>query len=193
MNRFLWIASIFVFIAAFSFSCNPSKRAEERDDMPNVVVIYFDDLGYGDVGSYGGTGIETPSIDSLAAGGMRFTSGYATSATCTPSRYALLTGVYPWRNREAKILPGTAPMLIDTSMMTLPKMFREKGYRTAIVGKWHLGLGDGNVDWNERIAPGPTRWDLRPPISWRPPRTGYPPYTSRTVMWSAWTLLIPSR
>ena len=76
---------------------------------PNIVIIYADDLGYGDVGSYGATRFKTPNIDTLANGGVRFTNGYATSATCTPSRYALLTGQYPWRNEDAKILPGSAP------------------------------------------------------------------------------------
>ena len=107
------------------------------------------------MGAYGATELKTPNLDKLANGGMRFTNGYATSATCTPSRYALLTGVYPWRNKNAKILPGTAPLIIDTSQITLPKVLKTKGYHTGIVGKWHLGLGNGNVDWNQRIAPSP--------------------------------------
>jgi len=122
---------------------------------PNIVIIYADDLGYGELGAYGATVLKTPNLDKLANGGMRFTNGYASSATCTPSRYALLTGTYPWRNKSAKILPGTAPLIIDTAQMTLPKMLKQKGYATGIVGKWHLGLGNGNVDWNSRISPGP--------------------------------------
>ncbi len=94
-------------------------------------------------------------MDQLAAGGVLLTNGYASSATCSPSRFALLTGVYPWRNKRAKILPGTAPLLIDTAQMTIPKMLRAQGYHTGIVGKWHLGLGSGNVDWNQQISPGP--------------------------------------
>ncbi len=124
-------------------------------ETPNIVIIYMDDLGYGDVGAYGATEIKTPNMDKLAQGGVMFTNGYASSATCTPSRYALLTGQYPWRNKNAKILPGTAPLLIDTNQMTIPKMLKEKGYTTGIVGKWHLGLGEGNVDWNKKISPGP--------------------------------------
>lgn len=133
-----------------------SKSKEIKNELkPNVVVIYLDDLGYGDLGVYGAKGLQTPNIDNLANGGVRFTNGYATSATCTPSRYGLLTGVYPWRNKEAKILPGTAPLLIGTEQMTIPKMMKEKGYHTGIVGKWHLGLGTGVVNWNEHVKPGP--------------------------------------
>lgn len=128
---------------------------EDSPERPNIVIIYADDLGYGELGAYGATELETPHLDKLANGGMRFTNGYASSATCTPSRYALLTGTYPWRNKNAKILPGTAPLIIDTAQMTIPRMLREQGYKTGIVGKWHLGLGSGNVDWNQRIAPGP--------------------------------------
>ena len=123
--------------------------------QPNIVIIYLDDLGYGDISCYGGTGLKTPNIDKLANGGVRFTNGYATSATCTPSRYGLLTGVYPWRNKDAKILPGSAPLLIGTEQQTLPKVLRSVGYQTAVVGKWHLGLGTGIVDWNKKVTPGP--------------------------------------
>lgn len=136
-------------------SCNTNQKPLESQNPPNVILIYADDLGYGDVGAYGATEIQTPNIDRLAEGGIRFTSGYASSATCSPSRYALLTGEYPWRNENAKILPGTAPLIIDISQMTLPRMFGKMGYQTGIVGKWHLGLGDGQVDWNVRISPGP--------------------------------------
>ena len=122
---------------------------------PNIVVIYLDDLGYGDLSSYGATEIKTPHMDKLANGGVRFTQGYATSATCTPSRYGMLTGVYPWRNEDARILPGSAPLIISTEQETLPKMLKRAGYQTAIIGKWHLGLGDGQVNWNSNISLGP--------------------------------------
>ena len=136
-------------------SSNNSSATSEEEKPPNIVVIYLDDLGYGDMGAYGATELKTPNMDKLANGGIRFTNGYASSATCSPSRYALLTGRYPWRNEKAKILPGTAPLLISTAEKTIPKMLKEKGYHTGIVGKWHLGLGAGNVNWNEHISPGP--------------------------------------
>ncbi len=122
---------------------------------PNIIFIYADDLGYGDVSAYGASTIETPNMDRLANGGVRFTNGYASSATCTPSRYALLTGTYPWREKRAKILPGTAPLIIGAEQITVPKMLKSEGYHTGIVGKWHLGLGTGNVNWNARVDPGP--------------------------------------
>lgn len=122
---------------------------------PNVILIYVDDLGYGDLSSYGATKIKTPNLDKLASGGIRFTNGHATSATCTPSRYAMMTGQYPWR-KGAAILPGDAPLIIPTDAITLPNLFQKAGYRTAIVGKWHLGLGDAvEKAWNSEIKPGP--------------------------------------
>lgn len=123
---------------------------------PNVVVIYVDDLGYGDLGCYGATKISTPNIDRLAKNGLRFTNGHSTSATCTPSRYALMTGQYPWRKKGTSILPGDAALIIPTNKITLPKLFQQTGYATAIVGKWHLGLGDATEkNWNAELKPGP--------------------------------------
>lgn len=140
---------------AFTISYKSSSQTNNRIVKPNIVFIYLDDLGYGDLSCYGATEIKTPNIDALANGGVRFTNGYATSATCTPSRYGLLTGVYPWRNKDAKILPGSAPLLIGKEQLTIPKMLKEKGYQTAVVGKWHLGLGTGIVDWNQQLDAGP--------------------------------------
>jgi len=148
----LAVASALLMMACTSKSTKPEQVKSVK---PNVVIVYMDDLGYGDVGAYGATELKTPNFDRLAEGGVRFTDGHATSATCTPSRYGLLAGVYPWRNKQAKILPGTAPLIIDTEQITIPKVFKEKGYHTGIVGKWHLGLGSGNVDWNKRVSPGP--------------------------------------
>ena len=134
-------------------SCNQL----ETGIKPNIIIVYMDDLGYGDVSYNGATKLQTPNIDAMAMAGMRFNNGYATSATCTPSRYALLTGVYPWREKRAKILPGTAPLIIGAQQMTIPKMLKQQGYQTAIIGKWHLGLGNGNVNWNELVSPGPNQ------------------------------------
>lgn len=149
------IKYIVLSILAFSVSLKGNSQTKNKAVKPNIVFIYLDDLGYGDLSCYGATAIKTPNIDALANGGVRFTNGYATSATCTPSRYGLLTGVYPWRNKDAKILPGSAPLLIGKEQLTIPKMLKEKGYQTAVVGKWHLGLGTGIVDWNQQLDAGP--------------------------------------
>ncbi len=123
--------------------------------QPNVIIIYADDLGYGDLGSYGATKIKTPNLDKLAASGIRFTNGHSTAATCTPSRYSLLTGMYPWRTGAA-ILPGDAKLIIPQNKATLATVFKKAGYQTSIVGKWHLGLGDAvQKDWNADVKPGP--------------------------------------
>lgn len=121
---------------------------------PNIVIIEADDLGFGDLSCYGAERIHTPGMDRLATEGLRFTDAHCTAATSTPSRYSLLTGMYPWTNPDAKILPGNAALIIDTKRMTLPKMMKQAGYTTGVVGKWHLGLGDGSVDWNKRVYPG---------------------------------------
>ena len=149
------IKYIFFSFFAFTVSLKSSSQTNNNLVKPNIVFIYLDDLGYGDLSCYGAIAIKTPNIDALANGGVRFTNGYATSATCTPSRYGLLTGVYPWRNKDAKILPGSAPLLIGKEQLTIPKMLKEKGYQTAVVGKWHLGLGTGIVDWNQQLDAGP--------------------------------------
>ncbi|MEJ7768934.1 MAG: arylsulfatase, partial [Chitinophagaceae bacterium] len=123
---------------------------------PNIVVIYADDLGYGDVGAYGATKVKTPNMDKLAAQGLRFTNAHSSSATCTPSRYSILTGKYAWRQQGTRVAPGDAPLIIPTNITTMPGMLQKAGYTTAVVGKWHLGLGPaGGPDWNGDIKPGP--------------------------------------
>lgn len=125
------------------------------NDQPNIIVMYADDLGFGDVSCYGADRIETPNIDRLAKEGIQFQQGYAAAATCTPSRYSLLTGSYPFRCENAKILPGDAPLIIDREELTLPKMVKRAGYATGVIGKWHLGLGNGKVDWNQPLEDTP--------------------------------------
>ena len=154
MKRFTSLILLLLSVIIVANAQDP-KYQKPGANKPNIVFIYADDLGYGDVGAYGSIGLKTPNMDRLVNGGMKFTSGYASSATCTPSRYALLTGTYPWRNKDAKILPGTAPLLITTDQLTIPKMLKTKGYNTGVVGKWHLGLGNGDVDWNQHISPSP--------------------------------------
>lgn len=134
-------------------------QAAPRSAKPNIVIIVADDLGYGDLGCYGATRIKTPNVDRLASEGVRFTSGYAPSSTCTPTRYSILTGEYAWRQSVKKtgILDGDAPLCIEPGRQTLPALLRKAGYKTGAVGKWHLGLGDGEtpVDFNQEIKPGP--------------------------------------
>jgi arylsulfatase A-like enzyme len=133
--------------------------ANAAASRPNIVLIVADDLGYGDLGCYGATRIKTPNVDRLAASGVRFTSGYAPASTCTPTRYALFTGEYAWRQtaRPTTILDGDAPLCIEPGRLTLPQSLTNAGYFTGAIGKWHLGLGDGvtPVDFNGHIAPGP--------------------------------------
>ena len=148
----------FIVLLLILFSCNTNQKKKEEpksERPPNIVIIYADDLGYGDLSSYGSTELLTPNIDRIANEGIRFTNGYASSPTCTPSRYALLSGTYPFRKDKARILPGNAPLIFKLGKQTLPSMLKEAGYTTGVVGKWHLGLGDENMDWNGKIAPGP--------------------------------------
>src|SRR5215204_998653 len=125
--------------------CLPAL-SQQAGRKPNIVVIIADDLGYGDVGCYGATKVKTPAIDRLAAQGLRFTDAHASSATCTPSRYSLLTGEYAWRKKGTGILPGDAALIIDPKRPTLASVLKSAGYATGAVGKWHLGLGSGDLD-----------------------------------------------
>jgi arylsulfatase A len=146
---FLW-----AFLLPALSGCHADNPLDTAARPPNIVIFYVDDLGYGDVGSYGAIGVETPNIDRLAANGVRFTDAHSSAATCTPSRYSLLTGEHGFR-RKARILRGDAPLLIPVGKSTLPAMLQKAGYATAVVGKWHLGLGNGDLNWSEAIRPGP--------------------------------------
>ena len=135
------------------------STAFAAEDSPNVVLIFADDLGYGDLGCYGATKVQTPNIDRLAEEGRRFTDAHSVSAVCTPSRYALLTGQYPVRGKKGRGIwgpaPVTSPLLVDTEKTTIADVFKESGYDTAAFGKWHLGFGDKAPNWNGELKPGP--------------------------------------
>ena len=131
---------------------NPAKAQQKlaSPQTPNVIFIYADDLGYGDLECYGATRVQTPNVNKLANSGIRFTNTHATAATSTPSRYSLLTGEYAWRRPGTDIAAGNAGMIIRPERYTIADMFKSAGYTTAALGKWHLGLGDktGEQDWN---------------------------------------------
>ncbi len=125
-------------------------------ETPNVIVIMADDLGYGDVSCYGATSIQTPHIDRLASEGLRFTSGYCSASTCTPTRYSFLSGIYAFRRKGTGIAPPNAPAIIQPGTETIASILKRSGYATGVVGKWHLGLGGkGGPDWNGELKPGP--------------------------------------
>lgn len=131
--------------------------AVEAVDKPNVVLIMADDLGFGDLGCYGATKIATPHCDRLAREGRRFTDAHSPSAVCSPTRFGLLTGCYPWReNRVPRHLLASEPLVIREGEPTVASLLKSAGYVTGCVGKWHLGAQRTNpIDWNSPLAPGP--------------------------------------
>ena len=156
MNFSTMLAVLFTLILLSGCNNKQNNSQQSETQTPNVVIIYIDDLGYGDVSCYGSNTIKTPNIDNLASTGIRFTNGHCSSASCTPSRFSMLTGGYAFRQKGTGIAPGDAAMIIDTETRTLADLFHEAGYETGVVGKWHLGLGpDGGPDWNGYISPGP--------------------------------------
>lgn len=140
-----------------SVDASPDGQELGARRLPNIVVIMADDLGYGDLSCYGATEIQTPQIDRLAMGGLMFTQGYCSSSTCTPTRYSFLTGNYAFRTPGTGVAPPNGPAIIPPGTVTLPSLLRRAGYATAVVGKWHLGLGEKGAgpDWNGKLAPGP--------------------------------------
>jgi arylsulfatase A-like enzyme len=129
--------------------------AVHANSPPNILVIIADDLGYGDLSCYGAKRVRTPAIDQLASEGVRFTSGYCSASTCTPTRFSLLTGTYAFRQKGTGIAPPNGPAVIKPGTETLPAILKRAGYATAAIGKWHLGLGDPAPDWNGELRPGP--------------------------------------
>ncbi len=125
-------------------------------EKPNIIVVMADDLGYGDLSCYGADSFKTPHIDRLAAEGIRFTSGYCSASTCTPTRYSFLTGNYAFRKKGTGIAPPNSPAIIQPGTETIASLLRSVGYKTAVIGKWHLGLGGPKgPDWNNELKPGP--------------------------------------
>lgn len=137
-----------------------SAWAQSAKGPPNIVIILADDLGYGDLRSYNADSrIPTPHLDRLATEGMRFTDAHSPSALCTPTRYGLLTGRYAWRTRLKKgVLNGYSPLLIEPGRLTLASLLKQRGYATAAIGKWHLGLGAAEpADFPRPLDPGPNQ------------------------------------
>ena len=128
---------------------------DEKMPKPNVVLIYADDLGFGDLECYGAVGVKTPNVNKLSDSGLRFTNAHSVASTSTPSRYSLLTGEYPWRKQGTDVAAGDAAMIVSPEQYTVADVFKEAGYTTAAFGKWHLGLGaeSGRQDWNGVISP----------------------------------------
>ena len=149
-NKPLLLTSTLLLSLSATGQVAAQKKKQTQNKQPNVIVIYADDLGYGDLSCYGAKNIETPHVDRLATEGVRFTNAYATAATSTPSRYSLLTGEYAWRKPGTDVARGDAGMIIEPVQYTLADVFKHAGYTTAAFGKWHLGLGDktGQQDWN---------------------------------------------
>ena len=134
--------------AALLLGCQPQETASTEPAKPNILILYADDLGYGDLGSYNpDSKIPTPHLDRLAAEGMRFTDGHSSSGICTPSRYAMLTGRHHWRKFHG-IVGVFENSVFDAEELTLPEMLQAEGYTTAAIGKWHLGW-----DWSALVQP----------------------------------------
>ncbi|KGI60610.1 arylsulfatase [Prevotella sp. S7 MS 2] len=151
MNRtYLSCALLLASSAQVANAANNRGKKTVDPQRPNVILIVADDLGYGDLECYGAKNVKTPNVNRLAGCGIRFTDGHAIASTSTPSRYSLLTGEYAWRRPDTDIAAGNAGMIINPSQFTLADMFKSRGYSTAAIGKWHLGLGDqaGTQDWN---------------------------------------------
>lgn len=142
-------------LRCLSFVILIGVNAAAADEPPNVVVIFADDLGYGDVGCFGATKVKTPNIDRLAQQGRRFTDAHSASAVCTPSRYALITGEYPFRKGLSKPVFLKTGLVFDPDRMTIADVMKNAGYTTACIGKWHLGFGEEAPDWNGDLKPGP--------------------------------------
>lgn len=140
------------FLLPFLLAAELPVAAQEKS-KPNIILLVADDLGYGDLGCYGAERVATPTIDSLAAHGVRFLDMHACASTSTPSRYGLLTGEYPFRRPGTNVAAGDAASIIRPGQVTIADLMHRAGYATAAIGKWHLGLGtkSGAQDWNGEL------------------------------------------
>ena len=135
-------AAVFLFLNACAFAVAPANEGGGQK-RPNIIVLLCDDLGYGDVQCLNPERgkIPTPHLDALAKSGMIFTDAHSASAVCTPTRYGLMTGRYPWRTTLQKgVVQGFAPALIAADRPTVASFLKSQGYHTAILGKWHLNF-----------------------------------------------------
>ncbi len=175
--------------------CSPA-HADQREDRPNVIVILADDFGYGSLGCYGAPPeLKTPHLDRLAHEGRRFTQAYAPGSVCSPTRYGLMTGRYFWRTsvKDGGVLPGNAPLHIETDRLTLASLCKAQGYRTAAFGKWHLGMGtEKTTDWSGDLRPDRSRSALTTSSAWAPTPGPAPTASSRTTPFSAGCPASPS-
>ncbi len=130
-------------VLLFGWSPAEGQPATSVPGRPNIVIILADDLGYGDIGAFNPKSrVPTPHVNRLAREGVRFTDAHSNSSVCTPTRYGLLTGRYAWRtNLTRGVLWGEGDPIVEPGRLTLASMLKERGYATAVIGKWHLGLG----------------------------------------------------
>ena len=147
--HFMKIIFPLIVLALVAFNAELDAAETSLANKPNIVILYADDMGYGDLGIQNpDSKIPTPHLDQLAREGMRFTDAHSSSGVCTPSRYAMLHGRYHWRKFHGIVNSFDQPIL-DDERQTIAEMLKAKGYRTACIGKWHLGW-----DWNAIKKPG---------------------------------------
>ncbi len=146
----------------FIFSCSAPQKEKGKEVLPNILFIFADDMGYGDMGNYNpASKIPTPHLDKLASEGIKFTNAYCPVSVCSPTRYALMTGQYPWRSwRKTGVMRNYEPSMIEEGTLTLPQMLSNAGYQTVGFGKWHLGTTFPTTDGEKPVGYGKFRDDL---------------------------------
>lgn len=151
-----------MFFAYLLMSCSVQEKEIQKDPLPNILFIFADDLGYGDLGVYNSNSkVPTPNLDQLAKEGIRFTEAYCPVSVCSPTRYALMTGEYPWRSwKKTGVMTNYEPSMIEEGLLTLPQMLQNAGYQTAGFGKWHLGTTFPTKDGERPVGYGKFQDDL---------------------------------